>query len=105
MNGMARGTIDVRYSLCTGCRACEVACSASKEAAVWPAAAIIFHPVSRKPLFCDLCGGDPACVKACAPEAITYLPGSSFDGRHYARNPEEIAADLALGLYGSREVS
>lgn len=87
------GVVQVDPARCVGfkCGACARAC---------PADAITFHPVSRMPLFCDLCGGDPACVKVCAPAAITFLPGSSFDGRHYARPPGEIAAQVAMGLYG-----
>jgi len=36
-----------------------------------PGTAVTFHPTSRAPLICDLCGGDPACVKACYSGTLT----------------------------------
>jgi hypothetical protein len=30
------------------------------------------HPETGVALICDLCGGDPACVKRCATGAIVY---------------------------------
>jgi Fe-S-cluster-containing hydrogenase component 2 len=30
------------------------------------------HPQTGMALICDLCGGDPACVKRCATGAIVY---------------------------------
>jgi Fe-S-cluster-containing hydrogenase component 2 len=31
------------------------------------------HPETGLVLICDLCGGDPACVKRCATTAIAYV--------------------------------
>lgn len=42
--------------LCTGCGKCVTAC---------PFDAIYMDPVSGLAIKCDLCGGDPACVKFC----------------------------------------
>ncbi|MBI5029397.1 MAG: 4Fe-4S dicluster domain-containing protein [Chloroflexi bacterium] len=36
-----------------------------------PGNAVTFHPTTKEPLICDLCGGDPACVKACYNNTIT----------------------------------
>ena len=36
-----------------------------------PGSAVTFHPTSKEPLICDLCGGDPACVKACYSNTLT----------------------------------
>ena len=36
-----------------------------------PGTAVTFHPTTREPLICDLCGGDPACVKACYSGTLT----------------------------------
>lgn len=47
---------------CIGCRKCEKSC---------PFGSIHFNK-SNKPIICDLCGGDPACVKRCVVGAITY---------------------------------
>ena len=36
-----------------------------------PGNAVTYHPVTQAPLICDLCGGDPACVKACPQQTLT----------------------------------
>jgi anaerobic carbon-monoxide dehydrogenase iron sulfur subunit len=49
---------------CIHCHLCEAAC---------PYGGIIFERQTDDLLVCDLCGGDPACVKACElPGAIRY---------------------------------
>jgi len=32
-----------------------------------------YNQATGKVIKCDLCGGDPACAKACPTEAITYI--------------------------------
>lgn len=54
-----------------------------------PGSAITFHPVSRAPLSCDLCNGDPACVKVCPSGTIT-LNGS----KAAAIKPDAVAATV-----------
>lgn len=48
---------------CIGCSACVDAC---------PFGVATLHPESGLALICDLCDGDPACVKRCATGAIVY---------------------------------
>lgn len=49
---------------CTHCHLCEAAC---------PYGGITFDGETDNLLICDLCGGDPACVKVCKlPQAIRY---------------------------------
>ncbi|MFQ6100373.1 MAG: 4Fe-4S dicluster domain-containing protein [Anaerolineae bacterium] len=48
---------------CIGCSACVDAC---------PFGMVALHPETGLPLICDLCGGDPACVKRCVTGAIVY---------------------------------
>jgi len=56
--------IQVDGSLCNGCQACISACSFG---------AIFFDPENQKAFTCDLCQGDPECVKVCMlPEALSY---------------------------------
>jgi Fe-S-cluster-containing dehydrogenase component len=50
-------------SACIGCAACVDAC---------PFGVATLHPVAGTAIICDLCGGDPACVKRCATGAIVY---------------------------------
>ena len=46
---------------CIRCGKCIEAC---------PFAAISWHPKTELPLVCDVCGGDPECVKFCASKAL-----------------------------------
>lgn len=69
---------------CRGCRSCQLACSFSKVNVFNPAKSMI--RIERDietdhtapmicPIGCDLCEGDPACVKACRYGAITCESG------------------------------
>jgi Fe-S-cluster-containing hydrogenase component 2 len=48
---------------CVGCKSCIYAC---------PYAAPVIHPVQHKTMTCDLCGGEPLCVKVCTVGALSY---------------------------------
>jgi carbon-monoxide dehydrogenase iron sulfur subunit len=48
---------------CIACAACVDAC---------PFGMAALHPETGTAIICDLCGGDPACVKRCATGAIVY---------------------------------
>lgn len=55
-----------------------------------PGTAVTFHPTSKAPLICDLCDGDPACVKVCIKQTLT-LGGVKMA----AVKADQIAAALA----------
>ncbi len=57
----ATGSIRLRRDDCIVCSACFDAC---------PFGAVFSDPVSGMPLICDLCDGEPACVKRCATGAL-----------------------------------
>ena len=59
----ATGGIVLRPDDCIGCSGCVEAC---------PFGMAALHPETGLALICDLCGGDPACVKRCATGAIVY---------------------------------
>ncbi len=59
----ATGALLLRSAACTGCGDCLAAC---------PFGMVALHPETKEALVCDLCGGDPACVKRCATGAIEY---------------------------------
>ena len=54
----------VSASLCVGCKVCTIAC---------PFGTINYNIDTTKVDKCDLCGGDPDCVKACPTPALTYV--------------------------------
>lgn len=56
------GAVVMDNSLCNGCEACLVAC---------PVGATFLDHEKELAFRCDLCGGDPECVKWCSRNAIT----------------------------------
>ncbi|MCP3663374.1 MAG: 4Fe-4S dicluster domain-containing protein [Gammaproteobacteria bacterium] len=81
------GAKEVSDGACVGCKVCTIAC---------PFGTINYNPDSGKVIKCDLCGGDPACAKACPTEAITYIDAewSGYDrARSWAARTDNQAAE------------
>lgn len=57
------GAVLVNEESCSGCGKCIRAC---------PHGAIKKHPAYKFVLVCNLCGGDPLCVKHCPEQAVNY---------------------------------
>jgi Fe-S-cluster-containing hydrogenase component 2 len=55
------GGMKILDDVCIKCGKCIEAC---------PFAAIDWHPTTKLPLVCDVCDGDPECVKFCSPDAL-----------------------------------
>jgi len=62
---------------CVACHACVDAC---------PFGAMYVHSQIETPLKCDLCNGDPECVKMCPTHAIVFLPEHVFGQAHRLNN-------------------
>jgi carbon-monoxide dehydrogenase iron sulfur subunit len=60
--------VKVDYDICIGCRACVSAC---------PFGAMSFDVVDRQVIKCDLCDGDPQCVRFCEVKALEYIDADS----------------------------
>jgi carbon-monoxide dehydrogenase iron sulfur subunit len=58
------GIITVNSKTCTKCGSCIDAC---------PYHGIRLHPETSIPMICDLCGGNPYCVKHCVPGALQWV--------------------------------
>jgi len=89
--------VSVDKERCIGCGLCIDAC---------PGKVPYLHPSENHAVICDLCGGDPRCVKACSEGKWNALriieKKENYTFKLYAKTPEEITKDLALQLYGEQ---
>lgn len=82
---------------CTGCGSCAEACSTQRTGV------ISLNPQTGKPEhLCNLCGGDPQCVKWCPFGALSYAEVKP-DRKYQGLAPEKIAAELAMKWYGTAD--
>ena len=81
------GAMTVDDNACVGCRICTMAC---------PIGGISVDPVSNIAFKCDLCGGDPECVKYCEVEAISYVPLDRLDSSMKRSKSVKISELYAL---------
>lgn len=73
------GIVRCDYGACTGCGVCVGAC---------PYDAIKMDRSSR-PLICDLCAGEPACVDKCPTKALIFE-----ESEFVSEKPEDVFRDL-----------
>jgi Fe-S-cluster-containing hydrogenase component 2 len=92
--------VEVDKEKCTACGKCIDAC---------PGKIPHMHPTKKHIIICNLCNGDPECVKVCQEgkwNALWVAPRPSspvsnpLSIKLYARTPQEITKDLAKNLYG-----
>jgi len=76
--------VTVNVEKCVGCRLCVEAC---------PAGAIFVDSRRNTVFKCELCGGEPECVKICPTNALSLVK-VPFDTRIFAKKAEEIAEEL-----------
>jgi len=55
----------INYNRCIGCRLCMAVC---------PFGAMRYDTNRRRVFKCELCEGDPQCVKLCPQEALQFVP-------------------------------
>jgi Fe-S-cluster-containing hydrogenase component 2 len=61
------------------------------------------HPREKRIVICDLCNGNPQCVKVCQEgswNVLRTVKRGDEPYRLYARKPDEITRDLASKIYG-----
>jgi len=66
------GRVMVDYDKCIGCRLCVAVC---------PFGAMSFNVIDKQVLKCDLCDGDPQCVRFCDRKAVDFV------------SPDEVSID------------
>ena len=76
------GVVDLDTDICISCMKCVDAC---------PFGAIYAHADVDSPIKCDLCGGDPECVKSCLYEAIEFLPMDEWGKKTRLRGAENLS--------------
>ncbi|UCE95524.1 MAG: 4Fe-4S dicluster domain-containing protein [Candidatus Bathyarchaeota archaeon] len=66
------GAMIIDDKLCVGCKLCVQFC---------PFGGIIVDDKTKKTAKCDLCSGEPVCVKFCQPKALQYLDATTLNLR------------------------
>ena len=64
------GGVVVDKRLCAGCKSCIITC---------PFGNMHFDKLNKTVFKCDLCGGNPQCVKHCIAGALTYCKDNNYD--------------------------
>ena len=87
----------VDHDKCISCGICIQDC---------PGGVPTLHPKTGKANICDLCGGDPECVKVCREAGYNSLrlvyERMSPNRKLYSRKPLDVARDLAVKFFGEK---
>ena len=83
--------VKVDYDVCIGCRSCVAVC---------PFGAMSYNTKDKKVFKCDLCEGDPQCVRFCDMKAIDFVPAAdlSIDKKRNAAERVSKAGKTAAAL-------
>ena len=81
------GTIKIDHELCIMCEDCLAAC---------PFKGIYCDDIDEKIIACDLCGGDPKCVKYCETKAIEFLVKDSVATQKKKKSLQQLEELLKL---------
>jgi len=90
--------IRTNHDVCLGCGSCADACETERTGI------IKMNPITQHPEhICDLCGGDPQCVKNCPYGALSFRE-VDINRTYFGLSPEEIAEELFERYYSGEEV-
>jgi Fe-S-cluster-containing hydrogenase component 2 len=94
--------VRVNRKKCISCGKCIDAC---------PGNIPFLHPGDNKATICDLCGGDPECVKVCREARFDALwlirqrkewVEGNLNRKLFAQKPEDLTKDIAENIYGEK---
>ncbi len=71
----ARGLVTLDYDLCIGCRTCVGVC---------PFGAMHYDAIARRVVKCDLCEGEPQCVRFCEIKAVEFVDAGDVSRKREA---------------------
>ncbi len=85
------GRVTVDYDVCIGCRSCVAVC---------PFGAMNFNIIDKRVFKCDLCDGDPQCVRFCDVDAIEYIEADQVatEKKRHAAERFSVAGKEAAAL-------
>ena len=83
--------VKIDYDVCIGCRSCVAVC---------PFGAMGFNVKDKKVFKCDLCEGDPQCVRFCDVKAIEYVDANQLNiiKKREAAQKQSLAQKKAFDL-------
>lgn len=82
------GAREVNHEVCIRCKMCMIAC---------PFGATFYDDRANQIIKCDLCGGEPACVKMCKGEALSFTvlsPAVNSKKRAAAAKIKEVLEEV-----------
>jgi len=85
------GCVGVDYDVCIGCRSCVAVC---------PFGAMNYNTADRQVFKCDLCDGEPQCVRFCDVKAVEYIEVDevALDKKRLAAERISLAGKEAAAL-------
>ena len=89
------GALAIDYDRCIGCRMCVVGC---------PFGAARYDSNKKQVFKCELCEGDPQCVKLCPtgalqflPKSLSHLPKIGYISRRIIEIQPTVAEEIPVG--------
>ncbi len=79
------GFLKVRYEVCIGCRSCVNIC---------PFGAMNYSPDIRRVFKCDLCGGEPQCVRFCDVKAVDFVDSHNLSQQNKRNSAVRIKQSM-----------
>ncbi len=78
-------SIEIEQDLCIGCKLCVSAC---------PFGAMAYSEKAGRVYKCDLCGGDPQCVRFCDMKAVDYAYPEKFKASRMRESAERYSETM-----------